>query len=385
MYKYTAQFKINKSSDFPSTLIKKLCSVPDGRLNQGKRHSLGLILSLVLLGLLKGKTSTESFSEFGKYRFAWFKKWFGKLEHGMPCARTIDRTLAKTNPKNLVKVVNMFFNQHFSKIEKVMSLDGKTIKAIHGCRKKLTTHMLSLFSSLGRIVDQEGVESKENEITATPRLISRNVLLGSTITTDALLTQKKIVRAIINNHGNYLLPVKGNHPELQDIIKPTFTDPLSVKQIASFTNKRKTRNITTIITLTKSFDIQALRDDGWVGISQVGKLERRGWRVHKGNKTKMNETIYLIASDPDLTSKQAFQINREHWGVENKLHWQKDYTFHEDRQRSRTKHAPEVFSYLRSVAVSLLRLTVNSITKAINQFNEQPQVYKKMLTNLNIV
>jgi len=379
MKKYTA------STNITTSLIEELCKVPDNRSDQGKRHSLGLILSLVLLGFLKGKTSLEACCDFGRYRRSWFTRWFGDLPHGMPDPTTISRTLSVTNPRLVVTTINQFFNQLINELETVMSLDGKTIRAIHACKGECMTHMLSLFSSHGRIVDQEGVSKKENEITAAPRLLNRQVLLGTTITADALLTQKRVTKAIIENHGDYLLPVKDNHPNLQHIIAPTFTDPLSKTKVAFYSEYRKTRLVTTALFLTSSIDVEALRDEGWVGISQVGKLERKGWRIHKGNKTKVNETIYLIASDPTLTPEKALIVNRKHWGIENKLHWQKDYTLAEDRQRTRNKRAPEVLSYLRSVAISLLRQLFDSITKAINQFNEQPRNYKNMLTRLNIV
>ena len=384
MNKYTAQ-KETKEVEVITTLVEQLCQVPDNRSDQGKRHSLELILSIVLLGFLKGKTSVEACCDFAKYRIGWFRDWFDQIPHGIPNPTTVSRALEVTDPEPLVLAVSQFFNQLIKKFEEVMSLDGKTIRAIHTCKDCCISHMLSLFSSLGRVVDQEGVVKKENEITAAPRLLSRQVLYGITVTADALLTQKRITKSIIESYGDYLLPVKDNHPDLQEIIEPTMFDPLSKLETASITESRKTRQVTTTITLTKSFDTKALREEGWIGISQLGKLEREGFRIHKNRRTEINESIYLIASDPKLTPEKALEINREHWGIENKLHWQKDYTLAEDRQRSRKKHSPEILSYLRSTAISILRQLYSSITKALNQFNEQPRAYKKMLTTLNIV
>lgn len=379
MKKYTATTTISTS------LIEALCQVPDNRSDQGKRHSLGLILTLVLLGFLKGKTRVEACCDFATYRMSWFRRWFEDLPHGIPDPTTVSRALAITDPQAVILAINRFFNQLINNLETVMSVDGKTIKAIHACKHACMTHMLSLFSSQGRIVDQEGVSQKENEITAAPRLLSRQVLWGATVTADALLTQKRVTQAIIDNHGNYLLPVKDNHPDLQYVIISTLTDPLSQTKGGSYSEYRKTRHVTTTITLTHSIDIQALRDEGWVGISQVGKLERQGTRTHTGNATRINEIIYLISSDPYLTPERALKINRTHWGIENQLHWQKDYTLEEDRQRTRNKHAPEILSYLRSTAISLLRQLYHSITKAINHFNENPRSYTHMLTSLHIV
>ena len=46
---------------------------------------------------------------------------------------------------------------------------------------------------------------------------------------------------------------------------------------------------------------------------------------------------------------------RQHWDIENKLHWSLDVTFNEDRSRIRTDHAPENMVSLRHVALNLLR------------------------------
>ena len=46
---------------------------------------------------------------------------------------------------------------------------------------------------------------------------------------------------------------------------------------------------------------------------------------------------------------------RQHWDIENKLHWSLDVTFNEDRCRIRKEHAPENIAALRHVALNLLR------------------------------
>jgi predicted transposase YbfD/YdcC len=46
---------------------------------------------------------------------------------------------------------------------------------------------------------------------------------------------------------------------------------------------------------------------------------------------------------------------RQHWEIENTLHWSLDVTFNEDRSRIRKDHAPEHMAALRRVALNLLR------------------------------
>jgi len=46
---------------------------------------------------------------------------------------------------------------------------------------------------------------------------------------------------------------------------------------------------------------------------------------------------------------------RQHWDIENKLHWSFDVTFNEDRCRIRKEYAPEHVVAVRHIALNLLR------------------------------
>jgi hypothetical protein len=66
-------------------------------------------------------------------------------------------------------------------------------------------------------------------------------------------------------------------------------------------------------------------------------------------------------------------LNRNHWGIENRLHYVRDVTFEEDSSRIRTGNAPRVMASLRNLVISILRLAgINSIPKALRQFAAKP-------------
>ena len=384
MNKFTAHQLFNKE-EVAISLIRHLESVNDYRSDQGKRFSLPYIICIVLLGFIKGKVSIEACVRFTTIRKRWFSRWFD-MEHGIPDATTISRALSITKPQDVIKSVNQFvLHLDGEVIEAGVSLDGKTIRAISelkdGCK-----HFLSLFShTTCRILDQEGVTIKENEIPATPRLLTRHTLIGSMITGDALLTQTNITKAIRETGGDYLLIVKNNQPGLRDILEHTFKDPLTKKNCDIFYQTRKTRQIQTVVTLTRDVDLEDLNDQGWKDIALVGKLERSGIRSHKGNQKHIHETIYFISSRKDLSPKDAYQFIRNHWHIENKLHWQKDITWKEDRQRAKTGNTPDILSYLRSLALQFIRQKHHSVTKAIDIFAEQPRQYLNLIAQLHLV
>ena len=80
------------------------------------------------------------------------------------------------------------------------------------------------------------------------------------------------------------------------------------------------------------------------------------------------ETIRTAHQHAPVTSEYRFYISslmrsadafvpmiRQHWDIDNKLHWSLDVAFNEDRCRIRKDHAAENMVALRHVALNLLR------------------------------
>ncbi|WP_456319800.1 ISAs1 family transposase, partial [Mycobacterium ulcerans] len=70
------------------------------------------------------------------------------------------------------------------------------------------------------------------------------------------------------------------------------------------------------------------------------------------------EVVYAICSLPfEHTRPTAIMTwMRQHWGIENSLHWIRDVTFDEDRQRAHTGNGAQVLATLRNTAINLHRL-----------------------------
>jgi predicted transposase YbfD/YdcC len=80
------------------------------------------------------------------------------------------------------------------------------------------------------------------------------------------------------------------------------------------------------------------------------------------------ETIRMAHCDAPVTSDYRVYISslvrsatafvrliRQHWDIENQLHWSLDVTFNEDRCRIRKEYAPENMAAVRHIALNLLR------------------------------
>jgi len=72
------------------------------------------------------------------------------------------------------------------------------------------------------------------------------------------------------------------------------------------------------------------------------------------NKIQTQERFYISS----LTTDNDFnRYIRDHWTVENNLHWTLDMSFREDEQRKRANHAAENFAVVRKIALNILKKT----------------------------
>ena len=111
-------------------------------------------------------------------------------------------------------------------------------------------------------------------------------------------------------------------------------------------------------------DIQSEIDpeDKWKDLKSIGLHD--AMRVVNGNPTI--ETRYFISSLPNNAELLAESI-RQHWGVENSLHWILDVAFREDDSRIRKDFAPQNFAVLRHIAGNLLQQDKSSKTGVKNK------------------
>jgi len=109
----------------------------------------------------------------------------------------------------------------------------------------------------------------------------------------------------------------------------------------------------------------------WPGLAQVCRLTRA--RVVRGKTS--HETVYAITSLAAETAGAArlLELSREHWGIENKLHYVRDVTCREDQARTNAGHAPQVLAALRNATLTLLRRLGFKPVEGFEHFAEHRQ------------
>ena len=96
------------------------------------------------------------------------------------------------------------------------------------------------------VLGQEAVDSKSNEITAIPALLAGLALSGGLVTIDAIGCQKAITQAILDQHADYVLTVKGNQPGTLQAVETWFEEhafavPVSLQPVLDAFDERHGR------------------------------------------------------------------------------------------------------------------------------------------------
>jgi len=90
----------------------------------------------------------------------------------------------------------------------------------------------------------------------------------------------------------------------------------------------------------------------------------------KGKKHVQVSYVITSLSATDADARRLLTISREHWGIENRIHWVRDVTFDEDRSQVRLGAAPQVMAGLRNLVISLVRRAGHSnVAAALRRHN----------------
>jgi predicted transposase YbfD/YdcC len=374
-----------------ASLYEALQQLSDARRAQGKRYELALILCLLVLAKMAGQTSLSGATEWIRHRAALLAEQFRLRRTRMPCQMTYCNVLARVDAKNLDEILQAFFvrweaeqrcgaepsrlHTPAGKADHAhLAIDGKTLRATTS--QPQPVHQLSCYEvATGIVLWPCNVQEKEHEISALKPLLTPQLIKGPIFTLDAMHTQRALCAQIHRLEGDYLLVAKDNQPTLHEDIADLFEDRIPDrrrwKQAETWDKghgRLEHRHITCSPDLNDWFAKQ------WEGMEQVFRLERTA-RILKTNQTR-HEVVYGLSS---LSMRQApparmLSLVRDHWAIENKLHYRRDGSLGEDACQTRTGPVPGLLAQLNSTVLSLMdRAGVRNVERQMRYFDAQPE------------
>lgn len=333
--------------------------LPDPRIDRTKKHLLIDILFISVCTLICGGEGFTDMEAFGEAKEEWLRKYL-ELPYGIPSHDTFRRLFAMLDPQAFGECFTKWSQAlHEATNGEVIALDGKAVRhSFDTFSGQPALHMVSAWASEnGLALGQVRVDDKSNEITAIPRLLELIDVKGRIVTTDAMGCQRDVAKRIIDKKGDYVFCLKGNQESLHDDVKFFFEEcrQANYKDVEHryFETVEKDHGRIEIrrCWVVEDDAIQWLeRGDQWPGLKSIAAIESE--RKIRGKSTV--ETRYFISSLAGSAQKVA-NAAREHWAIENSLHYVLDVTFNEDKSRIRKDNAPENLVVLRRIALNMVK------------------------------
>lgn len=355
-----------------NSLVGFLSVIPDPRIERTRRHNFIDILIVAVCAVICGAESWTDIEDYGHSKEEWLRQ-FLELPNGVPSHDTFRRVFMLMDPQlfqfcfmEWIKSVN---NELFK--NDIIAVDGKTLRrSLDKANDKSALHMVSAWSSNASVVlAQMKSDGKSNEITSVPELLKLLQLKGCVITVDAMNCQKKTAAQIVNQGGDYLMCLKENHPDLRRNVEERFIEIGDKKSKQWVTDYYETSNKGHGRGETRSYSVIYKREingwglidlhDEWKNLNAVVKLKSE--RINLTTGEISSENRYYITSMKDDAETIAHAI-REHWNIENKLHWRLDVLMREDECRMRAANSAENFATLRHFVFNLLKTEPTKIS-----------------------
>jgi len=347
-----------------SPLVTALAAVPDPRRQcKNLRHRLVDVLVVGFCGVLCGCEDFVELQTFGRKKEDFFRR-FLELPQGIPSHDTFRRVFQAVCPQALQRCLIQWLQglrqaAPAAAQGEVVAIDGKTLRRTFDRARSLgALHLVSAWATAnGLTLGQVAVDAKSNEITAIPQLIELLDLKDCVVTIDAAGCQKEIAAQIVAKEADYVLALKGNQPTLYEQVSDYFLEQLEKegpdrklrhqREVEEGHGRSETRE-TFVAPATKAM----VASGAWLGLATVVLVIRRC--VEHATGKASDEVRYFISSLPAKVKRLARAV-RQHWGIENGLHWVLDVAFNEDRMRQRDRNGIENLALLNRLAVSVLR------------------------------
>ena len=346
------QLGITKIEDVDKAAMKnlkeKLKTLTDSRIKKKTKFKIWDIIICTILAVLFNANDWEDVHDFTITHYKWLRE-FLLMTGGIPCTKTYERVFAIIDSKELESIFTEFLLTFSlsSTDNDIINLDGRINR---GSSRNETSYndkvkplnVLNAYSNkYGICLASEQIDDKTNEITAIPDILKRFNVKGNVITWDALNTQTDNVEAVVSLKGDYVVPIKGNQGNFyNDLI--LYFDEKKLEMIkagqtgTAYLDYKEKRGETLIhYEYYQTEDVKWYFDrKKWKKLNSIGLVKKT---IETSQETKVEYRYYI--SSLFLNIELFSNAIRNHWSVENKLHWHLDFTFKQDDNTTVNKKA----------------------------------------------
>lgn len=336
-------------------ILKLINEIPDPRMEGKVVYKFSTIVFVVLCGILSG---CESWSDIEDYCEA-KREWLGRyvdLESGVPSEWTFRRVFTLLDPDHIESLLRANAKQiveNKSPSDQI-AIDGKAIRGSKRQDLKCLYSVSAWCHENGLVLGEIQADSKSNEIAAIPLLLESLDLKRNTVTIDAAGCQKSIAEIIVQKKGDYVLGLKRNHPKLYEVVEEY------IKKIGESNENRlfdafDDSHGRSVRRRAFGYDVSKLPEtQDWIGVKTVVAVEAISSKDNDPSHKVSAEWRYYLSSHK-CTDKSLPDYIRNHWGIENKLHWVLDVHLKEDNDQKSERKSARSFSLLKRIALNIVR------------------------------
>ena len=402
--------------------------VIDPRCGRKTKHDHAEILTYLAAGYLAGRDSVRRCLQWCRNHIDFLRQHL-ELKNGIASPATVSRILGNIDEEIFCLAFIEWMTGILNTKGINIAIDGKALRgSTEKIRNRKTPYILNAIdTATALVIAQLPIAEKENEITAIPKLLKLLNIQESLVTIDAVGTVQSVIDTINEKEADYLLTVKKGNPLTYQETKEMFAElgkeneritahpgqtVTYEKQMDSYDifktiEKNRSRmeyrtmqicHNTDLITICKKQ--KEIKTVGWLEQIRIpmekdkdgnditpayedfiknGTVRRP--RITTGDD--LTDDIHQVGliSSREMSAQETLKIKRNHWKIENSLHYVLDDLFREDRSSARK--CKNNLAVIRKIAYNLLRIallrekTESGPTEMRDQFNDDLTLIEK--------
>lgn len=364
----------------------------DGRKARGKQYELAGLLVVLILAKLAGMQSLQGACDWVKDQQEWLCEEVPLSWRQMPCRNTYDYALARLDSQPVNEALAAWCVRQeaqsrcgeepsrlavqASQRHVHLAVDGKALrgtgKQAYGGEEPQKQVLHVYEAQTGIVLQQCPIASEHNEVSTLKPLLTEVLCKGRILTSDAAQSYHDFGRLVQRAGGDVVLYLKDNTPLARADLELFFEDPQADRSTwQTYTQSEKGHGRLERRCITTSPDLNDYLRRDWGEVGQVFRLQRE-------RTIKDKHSIQIVYGWTSLLPKQCdpqqlLQLIREHWAVENRLHWRRDVTLGEDQCGVRFPAVAQMLAVLNTVVLSLMDLhAVPNVARQLRRFASHP-------------
>ena len=353
--------------------FEKFCiAVQDPRVQGRTKFPLLNVIVIGFCSVLAGAKSYVDMERFGLLHEDWFEDYL-LLESGIPSHDTFRRVFSIIDAKEVERAFIAWARSAYAEKLRRISMDGKAVKGSLGGTSNNPVQSVGVFDhDSGLAIGQCSVENAGfGEIKGVLDLLNLLDIRKALVSVDAANSCPSVAREIKAHRANYIMPMRDTNTQYKPEAFALFNEHSPIDSAQSHDERHgriedRLCEVLPVALMSKEFRASYPSTKFVLRVTRARESIDYRFAVRETNADgkifyarKSGEKRVSVREDFYITSKKMSAVDalfeiRDHWAIENKLHWHLDVAFGEDDWSVRDRVAVRNLSVLRKMAYNIV-------------------------------